>query len=129
MTKEIKSLTGLRGIAAMWIVLHHYFGSAKTGNIVLEAISNIFSNGYLAVDFFFVLSSFVLCYSYEKSFSVTVNRESYKNFMIKRFIRIYPLLIFMLLFSFIVYFTDNIGYISRTISRLLLFFYQRPTGK
>ena len=121
MTKEIKSLTGLRGVAAMWIVLHHYFGSAKTGNIVLEAISNIFSNGYLAVDFFFVLSSFVLCYSYEKSFSVTVNRESYKNFMIKRFIRIYPLLIFMLLFSFIVLYRQHWIYFPYYISLTFIF--------
>ena len=119
-TKEIKSLTGLRGIAAFWIVLHHYFGRRpmETDGFAVKTLLNFNSNGYLAVDFFFILSSFVLFFSYHKTFENTVSAADYKRFMKKRFVRIYPLLTVTVLFSFLFLYPGNwdlfVFYISLT---------------
>lgn len=118
--KEIKSLTGLRGIAAFWIVLHHYFGRRpqETDGFLVKTLLNFNSNGYLAVDFFFILSSFVLYFSYQRTFENAVSIIDYKKFMQKRFIRIYPMLIVIVLFSFLFLFPDNwnllLSYLSLT---------------
>jgi hypothetical protein len=59
---EIKSLTGLRGVAACAVVLYHYQGSdAGLGRFVLH--------GYTAVDLFFALSGFVMALTYAGAFA------------------------------------------------------------
>ncbi|WP_162034228.1 acyltransferase family protein [Chryseobacterium potabilaquae] len=121
MKKEIDVLTGLRGISALWVIFHHYFSLPPTQNIALKAIENTLSNGYLAVDFFFILSSFVLCYSYEKYFREDIKKDHYKEFIIKRFIRIYPMLIFIVLVSFLFLFKDHWRYFPFYISLTFIF--------
>ncbi|RMZ59038.1 acyltransferase [Chryseobacterium nematophagum] len=121
MKKEIQALTGLRAISALWVVFHHYFGSIQPQNIFLKAIGNIMSNGYLAVDFFFILSSMVLCYSYEKYFTKEITWKHYKEFIIKRFIRIYPMLLFVILISFLFLFRDHWRYFPFYISLIFTF--------
>lgn len=68
MYKHINSLTFLRGIAAL-IVVHHfsYYALPKTGSI-LSAYSDFFRNGYLWVDFFFILSGFIMTHVYMEKF-------------------------------------------------------------
>ena len=53
-------LDGLRGVAAMLVVAFHLFETYSKG-----APYQIINHGYLAVDFFFVLSGFVIGYAYD----------------------------------------------------------------
>ena len=90
---KIKSLTdkgsymtkidSLRALAVGVVIINHFD-------------KNILPNGYLGVDIFFVISGFVITKSLlQKLDSNFIN--FYKNFIIKRFRRIYPVLIFVIL--------------------------------
>lgn len=98
MAEHIKPLTTLRGVAALLILLHHFllFLTPQLGNVVL-AYTHFFHNGYLWVDFFFVLSGFILAHVYLTAFATKVNSHNYRSFLFSRFARIYPLHLFMLL--------------------------------
>lgn len=50
------------GLSIIWVILLHI--SSNIGN---KYLTIIFGNGYLGVDVFFMLSTFGLCYSYEKN--------------------------------------------------------------
>ena len=54
-------LDGLRGVAAMIVLLYHHFDLYGMGSPVTAKINH----GYLAVDFFFILSGFVIGYAYD----------------------------------------------------------------
>ncbi len=86
MNRELKPLTGIRGIAALLIAAYH-FTITKAGN--LEHFVSV-ERAYLAVDAFFVLSGFVLALRYAKSFFAGVGAKHYRNFLLKRFLRVYP---------------------------------------
>jgi hypothetical protein len=60
----VSALTGLRAIAANFVVLFHYGSSFANSVGVPYSIGKSLSNGYLGVSFFFVLSGFILAYSY-----------------------------------------------------------------
>jgi peptidoglycan/LPS O-acetylase OafA/YrhL len=79
-------LDGLRGIAAVLVVLFHV-------PLVLRPWLPDF-NGWLAVDFFFCLSGFVIAFSYEEKLR---SGMSFGRFLIIRLIRLYPLYFFGLL--------------------------------
>jgi len=97
MVQHLKPLTTLRGIAALIIVLHHALGYFLTP--LGEAIarhSYFFAQGYLWVDFFFILSGFVLAHVYSQRFAETVVGWGYREFIFARFARLYPLHIVVL---------------------------------
>lgn len=77
-------LDGLRGVAAMIVVAFHLFETYSTG--VTEQILN---HGYLAVDFFFVLSGYVIGYAYDDRW----DRMSTWTFVKRRLVRLHPMLI------------------------------------
>jgi peptidoglycan/LPS O-acetylase OafA/YrhL len=80
MARQIESLTGLRGIAAIAVVVHHVNVFVAGGDIVLR--------GQPFVDLFFVLSGFVISLAYLKPGS---RRFDWSGFFRARFARIYPL--------------------------------------
>ena len=80
--KRFETLDVLRGVAALGVVVYH-LGTSK-----LEV--NFAPRGYLAVDFFFVLSGFVVAHAYEAPLK---SQLSWWKFFIKRLIRFYPLVI------------------------------------
>jgi peptidoglycan/LPS O-acetylase OafA/YrhL len=82
------ALGSLRGIAALVVVFHHIGLHHEVFYV------NLVRNGYLMVDFFFVLSGFIICHSYGKEIS---NRLDVERFMWLRFGRVYPLHFFFLL--------------------------------
>ena len=91
MAADIRSLTGVRGVAAVIIVVYHYgkFRLDLTGNTTVWNVAH----GYLVVDMFFMLSGFVIGYVYKEAFASENWNEfgtNYKSFMIKRFARLYP---------------------------------------
>jgi peptidoglycan/LPS O-acetylase OafA/YrhL len=59
---ELRPLTSARGIAAWYVVLYHIRESAA--GTLPQSVIDIFAKGYLAVDFFFVLSGFVIWLNY-----------------------------------------------------------------
>jgi peptidoglycan/LPS O-acetylase OafA/YrhL len=103
----IASLNGLRFVAAMSVVAYHFYGMGISGSSgepseVRGPIAHFLSeylpclgNAHLAVDFFFILSGFVLAYVYADD--MARHRFSYRLFMKKRIARIYPLYLAMLL--------------------------------
>lgn len=100
MKKEIRSLTGLRGAAAVLVMIYHFLGADPFFAAVTPAIV---ANGYMGVDVFFVLSGFVISLSYSGSFAPGLTLPRYANFIVKRLARIYPLYIFMLMVFFVKY--------------------------
>ena len=60
----IRALTGLRAVAAVWVVLFHYRGDVLTLLPAARPLEPLMASGYLGVDVFFVLSGFVLAYNY-----------------------------------------------------------------
>ncbi len=103
---QLSSLTPLRGIAAIWVVIFHYdefLNFMGLGFLIDRDVSMLIGKGYLLVDFFFLLSGFVICHAYGESLS-TGNKGSTRNYLWARFTRLYPLhafAMFALLFQFI----------------------------
>ncbi len=77
-------LDGLRGVAALIVVAYHLFETYATG-----AHDQILNHGYLAVDFFFVLSGFVIGYAYDDRWG----RMTTWGFFKRRLVRLHPLII------------------------------------
>jgi peptidoglycan/LPS O-acetylase OafA/YrhL len=57
-------LDGLRGVAALLVVAFHLFEAHATSHL-----NQVINHGYLAVDFFFLLSGFVIGYAYDDRWS------------------------------------------------------------
>lgn len=85
------ALDSLRGIAALAVVLFH----VEWHNPLYSL--RIVKNSYLMVDFFFVLSGFVIFYAYGARIA---NRSGYVRFLWLRFWRLYPLHLTFLAFFF-----------------------------
>jgi peptidoglycan/LPS O-acetylase OafA/YrhL len=93
--EQLASLTPLRGIAALWVVIFHfcwYFPGVHP-----ERYTGAVYKGYLAVDMFFVLSGFVITHVYKEGFAHRVTGRRYREFLKARVARIYPLHITVLL--------------------------------
>jgi peptidoglycan/LPS O-acetylase OafA/YrhL len=91
---DLKALTGIRGVAAWFVVLYHIRLSLGP-NIPAEA-GAILSRGYLAVDLFFMLSGFVLWLNYSERLRAD-GLKAFPRFIGRRIARIWPLHAFMLL--------------------------------
>ncbi|MAY20120.1 MAG: acyltransferase [Erythrobacteraceae bacterium] len=82
----IHSLTSLRFLAAAWVVFFHF--KEFFPDTALQE-SRLAGYGFLGVDFFFVLSGFVLAHVYLPK--VREQRFDYWSFLVRRIGRIYPL--------------------------------------
>ena len=91
-------LDGLRGAAALMVLWYHVFeGFAFAGGTAIET----FNHGHLGVDFFFMLSGFVISYAYDdrwKTTSLTIG-----SFFKRRLIRLQPMVIMGALIGLITY--------------------------
>ncbi|MCD9854176.1 acyltransferase [Epilithonimonas sp. JDS] len=84
----IKPLTSLRFFFAFFVFLSHLYFLEKEKNMEY-IVKNLFSEGFLGVSFFFILSGFILALNYREKFQ---NKTiSLRAFYIARFARIYPL--------------------------------------
>jgi peptidoglycan/LPS O-acetylase OafA/YrhL len=90
---EIRPLTSIRGIAAMAVVLYHFQGNFSD-KFYLGNVTLLFSRGYLWVDFFFLLSGFILTHVHAEEF--IHGPAPYRTFLLKRIARVYPLHVFTL---------------------------------
>lgn len=79
-------LDGLRGVAALLVVWYHIFeGFQFAGN---KPVIDFINHGYLAVDFFFILSGFVVGYAYDNRWGKTLTLA---GFFRRRLIRLQPM--------------------------------------
>ena len=88
-------LDGLRGVAAMLVLAYHLFEIHYHGGV-----DQPINHGYLAVDFFFVLSGFVIGYAYDDRW----NKMSTCSFFKRRLIRLHPMVIFGTLFGTLMFY-------------------------
>ena len=93
--KEILALAGARGFPPLMVVLFHFSeGHHYSGVPWIDLAA---TRGYLWVEFFFVLSGFILTHVYGARLADLFTRRGYVNFMQARLTRLYPLHLFMLL--------------------------------
>ncbi len=78
-------LDGLRGVAAILVVTFHVLETFNGGS----RFNQIINHGYLAVDFFFLLSGFVVAYAYDDRWEKMTSWDFYK----RRLIRLQPMVI------------------------------------
>ncbi len=94
--KHYEILDGLRGVAAILVVTFHIFETFSGGN----RFKQIINHGYLAVDFFFLLSGFVVAYAYDDRWGKMTQWEFYK----RRLIRLQPMVIMGMIIGAIFYY-------------------------
>lgn len=97
-----------RGLAALWVVLHHVdIAIQKEKYFSLDSVSPIFAVGYRGVDLFFLLSGFVMAYSFLVSDSY--KKTSAGTFIGRRLFRIFPVYLAVMLSLTAVAFATGIG--------------------
>ena len=97
---HIRPITSLRGIAAVYVLLHHllvYY--LKDVGLGLSEYTFLIHNGYLWVDFFFILSGFLLALLYHEG--IADKSLPVSHFLIRRISRIYPLHLAILVLFFL----------------------------
>ncbi len=101
--KYIDSLTPMRGVAALWVMLFHIDVSLfyrDMGALVSRDATGILSKGYLWVDFFFILSGFIMAHVYGEGLSqprmLAGRLSAVGDYLWARLVRIYPLHLFCL---------------------------------
>lgn len=78
-------LDGLRGVASVFVIVFHVFETFTGGNRFIQ----ILNHGYLAVDFFFLLSGFVVAYAYDDRWGQLTQWDFYK----RRLVRLQPMVV------------------------------------
>ncbi len=116
--RNFDALTGLRFFAAVAVVIYHFAEQLK--NSWAQPLANLAGSGFVAVSFFYVLSGFVLSYSY-------VNPQgemqgSRRSFWVARFARIYPayLLAFLLAAPINIVWTLHVNHLGPAIAKLFV---------
>ncbi len=85
-------LDGLRGVAALLVVIYHIFEGFSFAEATDGAGSGLITtlnHGHIAVDFFFILSGFVISYAYDDRWS----KMCLGSFFKRRLIRLHPMLV------------------------------------
>src|ERR1700744_3037299 len=82
--QHFEILDGLRGVAALAVVTFHFMEW-----VYFDYSKNFIGHGFLAVDFFFCLSGFVIGYAYDDR----IGKMGILEFFKSRLIRLHPLVI------------------------------------
>ena len=84
--KHFEVLDGIRGVAALCILMFHILEGVN----LADPVSNIINHGHLSVDIFFMLSGFVMAYAYDSRFE---SGMSFVTFIKRRIIRLQPMVV------------------------------------
>src|SRR5262245_3937007 len=84
--RYVPALTGIRPLVSLLVLRMHAEPNVPFG---LDSLLPFFARGYLAVDFFFVLSGFIITHVYVASLA-SPSRSAVQIFLWHRFIRLYP---------------------------------------
>lgn len=91
-------LDGLRGVAAIMVVCFHIFEAFATSHL-----DQRINHGYLAVDFFFMLSGFVVGYAYDDRWG----KMTIKDFIKRRIIRLHPMVVMGAIIGAVMFYTQG----------------------
>lgn len=91
-------LDGLRGVAALTVVCFHLFEAYATSHLDQQI-----NHGYLAVDFFFILSGFVVGYAYDDRWK----SMKASSFIKRRLIRLHPMVVMGALIGAVMFYTQG----------------------
>ena len=91
-------LDGLRGVAALSVVCFHLFEAYATSHL-----DQRINHGYLAVDFFFIRSGFVVGYAYDDRWTKMTVRE----FLTRRLVRLQPMVVIGALIGAVMFYTQG----------------------
>jgi len=93
----IRQLTGVRFVAAAWVLLYHLQGPlAVLGLVSIPVVSDVLRVGRLGVDLFFALSGFILTHTYLTRLGPRLGGRATVNFWWLRLARVYPVHLVML---------------------------------
>ncbi|MFY9331308.1 MAG: acyltransferase [Candidatus Nanopelagicales bacterium] len=93
----IRQLTGIRAVAAVWVLLYHLQGPLDTiGAMSIPVLSDVIRVGRLGVDLFFALSGFILTHTYLRKIGPQAHARATVEFWWLRLARIYPVHFVML---------------------------------
>lgn len=92
--ERIDILDGMRGVAAVFVVLYHLIETYQNSSV------HFINHAYLAVDFFFILSGFVVSYAYDEQMGHGLNIVS---FFKRRLIRLHPMVMFATVLGMVSY--------------------------
>jgi peptidoglycan/LPS O-acetylase OafA/YrhL len=125
---DIKALTGLRIIAAVWVVLFHFrplLQDAAPG--FRDALTPVLNCGAQGVDLFFILSGFVLTWNYLDRMGDAWSARATLHFLWLRLARVWPVyLVTLHLAALWVIFTLHVGHVpSKEMSQLTAVSYVR----
>ena len=91
-------LDGLRGVAALIVVWFHIFEAFASSHL-----DQRINHGYLAVDFFFILSGFVIGYAYDDRWG----KMSVSEFLKRRLIRLHPMVVMGAIIGAVMFYTQG----------------------
>jgi len=102
--QEIYPLTGIRALAATWVVLYHMTGDEfKAWPHLNYLFAPILRHGYLGVDLFFILSGFIIHYNYAGKLA-RFRISAIGEFLWMRLARLWPVHAFLLvLFALLIW--------------------------
>jgi peptidoglycan/LPS O-acetylase OafA/YrhL len=92
----IGQLTGVRFVAAFWVLLYHYQGALATAGLLVPVLHEVLRVGRLGVDLFFALSGFILTHTYLTKLGPRATWAGSRHFWWLRLARIYPVHFVML---------------------------------
>lgn len=112
--KTLLTIHYFRGIASLLVILHHITGIMSL-QFNYDYLNGYFNPGWSGVDFFFVLSGFIISYIHLGDFG---KKTELKPFLSKRLIRVYPVywvVTFLYLPIFLMYGDNNVSIIKSLI--------------
>ncbi|ELL3258082.1 acyltransferase, partial [Escherichia coli] len=86
--KIIHSLTSLRMLAALGVFVSHLGILSQSSISQFNVAAKYFFNGYIGVTFFYILSGFIINYSFSKH--MEEGKFSNKDFIVYRLARLFP---------------------------------------
>lgn len=92
----IRQLTGIRFIAAAWVLLYHLQGPLNQLGLLFAGFADVLRVGRLGVDLFFALSGFILTHTYLRRLGSSLRTRGTLDFWWLRLARIYPVHLLML---------------------------------
>ncbi|MEI7779346.1 MAG: acyltransferase [Actinomycetes bacterium] len=96
MNQFIRQLTGVRFIAAAWVVLYHFQAALGKSGLLVPGLHDVLRVGRLGVDLFFCLSGFILTHTYLNKLGPKFSIRGSLHFYGLRLARVYPVHFVML---------------------------------
>lgn len=121
----IKTLNGLRGLAAIFVILSHF---PQVGDSVFSMYLRQFlynsKLAYFGVDIFFVLSGFLI--TRNMLYALRLDKFSLKKFYIKRTLRIFPIYYLTVFLSYFILNKEYLLSLSTYVSNITFAIYKEP---